>query len=280
MKKILLAAVIVVVVAVGAIFFFIKNKASNTENQAQESLEKVDSVKFEENFRSIYLGKIAASEQFAPQTVPTIAFSFETGKDQYCTVLEAKKIISAGSYASAICKSNSDECVKPKTAFSGSFSEGTTAGCGVLPATAGTYEYRAYLDDVLVSVIPFEILAPQETTLPPAHSPSVSPSGNSPKPVLEFVAGGCDQAMDPYTEPWQGISGQSWANNVLTVSAFLKTLCEGITFSGDYQLNGNNLALSVSLSHGVIEGECYCARKLTYKISNIENKNYSISIHE
>ena len=109
-------------------------------------------------------------------------------------------------------------------------------------------------------------------------APTPSKAATLPSPVLKFSAGGCDPNMDPYTEPFEGISNQNWSSDILTINAYVKTLCEGINIAGSYKLSGANLALKIDMTHSGPQGDCYCARALTYKISNLDQKDYQVSI--
>lgn len=296
-KKIMIAAGAIILVAVGG-YFLMNGRQDKEKNESADTLpeqanglyapsEQANETKFNEYFKSIYLGKIAVGEKLGYEAVPQVTAAFEKGKDQYCTVLEAKKAIPEGSYASAIYDLNSKKYAKQKTTFPGSFPAGTNAGCGDIPFSAGIYEYKAYINDVLVSVFPFEIRdaslqnspinAKVESSAPAASAPA-SPSPVLKSPVLNFSAGGCDESMDPYTEPFEGITGKNWSSNALTINAYVKTLCEGITINGSYKLSGANLALQINMTHSGPQGDCYCARKLTYKISDLAQKDYQISI--
>ncbi|KKT43621.1 MAG: hypothetical protein UW32_C0001G0213 [Candidatus Wolfebacteria bacterium GW2011_GWE2_44_13] len=119
--------------------------------------EKPNTAKFEEYFDALYLAKIANNEVLNYSAIPQASLSFVVGRDQFCTVVEPKKIISAGTYASAIYNVNTKTYVKPKTVFPGTFDPMLNAGCGSIPAQVGKYEYKAYLGNTLVMVLPFEI---------------------------------------------------------------------------------------------------------------------------
>jgi len=154
MNKIILLIVIVILIAIGG-YFFMTNRTGNIKTSV--SSVQIDTLKYDEYFRSIYLGKIANGQEVGYGAVPEITGVFTKGKDQYCTIVEVKKEIPQGTYASAIYDVNSKTYFKQKTAFQGVFDLGTNAGCGSIPVPAGKYEYRSYLDDVLIFVFPFEV---------------------------------------------------------------------------------------------------------------------------
>jgi len=136
------------------------------------------------------------------------------------------------------------------------------------------------------SSAPAVSLTPSLTTSP-TSTPASNATPSAPlaagiktkSPVLEFSAGSCDNSMDGYSEPFSGILSQTWdSNGVLVVEGYVKTLCTGIAVKGSYQKNGNNLTLKYKLEHGVVQGDCYCAHRLTYRISNMEKSSYQISL--
>jgi len=100
------------------------------------------------------------------------------------------------------------------------------------------------------------------------------------KPVLRFSAEGCrDFNIDPYSPPHDGILNKTWTNgNTLIVEAYVKTFCGGATITGDYTLEGNNLILKYRVKAEGPVTMCNCVHKVVYEISNLEKRNYSISI--
>jgi len=171
MKKFLVLLVVAVVVLAAIVYFsglFGKKEAvaptggepTSAEDNAPSGItslsEQPNIGKFNEYFKTLYLGKIPAGQELGAGVVPQITLVFKEG-DQFCTVLEAKKTIPAGAYASALYDIDSKTYVKEKMVFPEEFPIGASAGCGELPAPAGKYEYKAYLNDVPVMVLPFEI---------------------------------------------------------------------------------------------------------------------------
>lgn len=288
----IIAAAVILLVLSG--YFLMAGRPKNENIEEAEKTyapsEQADTAIFDSYFKSIYLGKLPIGQEPGYAAVPQVTALFIKGQDQYCTVLEARKVISEGTYASAIYDLDSNEYAKQKMAFPGSFPLGGSMGCGDIPFSAGRYEYKAYINDALIFVFPFEIRdassqnSPANTegdtsSAPAAPATSIPPkSASLPSPVLKFSAGGCDPDMDPYTEPFEGITGKTWNSNVLTINAYVKTLCEGININGSYKLSGANLALKIDMTHSGPQGDCYCARKITYKISDLQQKDYQISI--
>lgn len=98
-------------------------------------------------------------------------------------------------------------------------------------------------------------------------------------PNLNFSTGLCDSNIDPDSQPIAGILSQTWKNqNTLVVEGYVKTVCGGATITGDFTLEGNNLTLKYNIKTGDSVTMCNCPHKLIYEISDIENKDYSVSI--
>jgi len=163
-KIILIAAVVLLLAAAGGYFLVVRRSegesyqppTANGNQSTYAGSEQPNNAKFDEYLRSVYLGKLPVGQDLGPGIVPQVTLVFQEG-DQFCTVLEPKKTIGAGAYASAIYDLNAKEYIKPKVAFPGSFDLGTNVGCGDIPVPAGKYEYKAYLNNTLVAVIPFEV---------------------------------------------------------------------------------------------------------------------------
>lgn len=112
-------------------------------------------------------------------------------------------------------------------------------------------------------------------------SPEVSSSKVSPEaiPNLLFSIGECDEKINPYSPPPSGILDQKWKDETtLVVESFVKTFCGGVDISGNYSLNGDSVVVKYSLQQKEVYTRCICAHKLTYEISNIEKKDYTVSI--
>lgn len=101
-----------------------------------------------------------------------------------------------------------------------------------------------------------------------------------PSPSLKFYTEGCGGLkIDPYSPPREGILNKSWKDeDTLVIEGYVKTFCGGATIIGDYVLEGDNLILKYDIE---VEGPvtmCNCVHKVIYEISNLEKKDYSISI--
>ncbi len=98
-------------------------------------------------------------------------------------------------------------------------------------------------------------------------------------PNLKFSTGQCDSDIDPYSEPRAGILNEEWNDDsTLIVEGYVKTLCGGAKIYGDYSVDGNNLILKYEIKTGNEVTNCNCPHKVIYEISNLEKKDYSISI--
>jgi len=100
------------------------------------------------------------------------------------------------------------------------------------------------------------------------------------KPVLRFSVERCsDLNINPYSPPHEGILNKTWMDgSTLVVEAYVKTFCGGATITGDYALEGDNLILKYRVKAEGPVTRCNCVHKVVYEISNLERRNYSISI--
>lgn len=108
---------------------------------------------------------------------------------------------------------------------------------------------------------------------------------------LKFSVSECSKDANPYSGSSVGVLSQKWeGDNTLVVGTFIKAICPEDKISGNYEVNGENLSLkyrieretsgfyasAVSLSQA--NEKCSCSQKLRYEISDLEKKQYIISI--
>ncbi len=130
---------------------------TSAETQSTEQLsEQPDKAKYDEYFTEFYLGKLPAGTDANPSNMPVKTTVF-TSEDQFCTVWTQKKEIPAGSFSGAIYDTVAKKDFEPKTAFPMALNSGGHMGSQPLTYPPGKYEYKIYIDDVLVIVIPFEV---------------------------------------------------------------------------------------------------------------------------
>ena len=124
-------------------------------SETSQLSEQPDSARFKEYFTDLYLAKLPLGEQVGPSnTTKTTVF---TSQDQFCTVGMLIKDIPAGSLASAVYDTVAKKDIQPKAAFPMELNKGGFAGAAPLNYPPGKYEYKVYIDDVLVAVLPFEV---------------------------------------------------------------------------------------------------------------------------
>lgn len=132
------------------------NNAANTNVTAQSTVQKTseqpNKTKFNEYFSSFTLGKLALGKQVGPPiNVPTDTTVFSVATDQFCTNMTLKKTIPQGSYAEANYNVSTKQSDNPtKITIPREVTRGGTIGCEPLQVSAGKYEYKAYIDGVLV----------------------------------------------------------------------------------------------------------------------------------
>jgi hypothetical protein len=100
-------------------------------------------------------------------------------------------------------------------------------------------------------------------------------------PHLDFTTAPCIPTIDPYTQPPAGILNQTWTDHrMLSVEAYLKTYCGGAVISGDYTVQGDHLVLFYNVTAQGPVTSCLCTHRLVYTISNIEKREYRVTIQE
>jgi len=167
---VIIALLILVIIGLGVVGFMIfksNNKSTTTTTTAPTATsstkiaeilsEQPNKSKFNEYFTEAYLGKLPLGRQVGPpDNIPTKTKIF-TSADLFCTAITMKKTIPAGSFASAIYDVASKSYIQAKTVFPQELKQGGTIGCETLAESAGKYEDKIYIDDVLVAVLPFEV---------------------------------------------------------------------------------------------------------------------------
>lgn len=177
MKNIFLIAIIVLlIVIVGILAFWVVNNSKqisekgvstelpiNNEASVPSKLsEQPNKAKFDEYFTKAYLAKLPAGSEFDPwKIIETKTF---TAGEKFCTSLTMKKQIPANTLSTAVYDVNAKLNIEPR---GGTFpqalgpapgeSAGPTIGCESLTQSVGEYEYKIYLNDIVVIVLPFEV---------------------------------------------------------------------------------------------------------------------------
>ena len=134
------------------------------ETQAVEQLsEQPDKAKYDEYFTEFYLGKAPRGQQIpqihpgSPGLIKTAVFI--ASEDEFCVVGTVKKAIPSGSFYIAVYDTVAKKDFVFKTV---KFPEGLNVGSfgwvdDPINFPTGKYEYKVYIDDVLVAVVPFEV---------------------------------------------------------------------------------------------------------------------------
>ncbi|MBI4119356.1 MAG: hypothetical protein HY456_00730 [Parcubacteria group bacterium] len=173
-NKILYAIIVLLLaVVVGGGTYFILNRQGGikTETGSQPTAvnqapatpagaslsEQPNKAKYAEYLSDIYLGKMAIGKKIGADGFPTKTNVFTAGTDQFCTMMTLKKTIPSGEVAIAIYDTVAKQDNQSKTVFPVELKAGGSGGCGSLTQPAGKYEYKLYINDVLASVLPFEV---------------------------------------------------------------------------------------------------------------------------
>jgi len=130
-----------------------------TEPAVQLS-EQPNTAEFDKYFSEIYLGKLAIGKQVGPpDNIPVKTNIFSKTTDLFCTNMTIIKDIpanvGAGGVYDVVAKKFAASDIKTK--FPRALTQGGSSGCEKIDLPVGKYEYKTYVNDILVSVIPFEV---------------------------------------------------------------------------------------------------------------------------
>ena len=139
---------------------------AETQSTLQLS-EQPDKAKYDEYFTDFYLGKLPRGKQFGPylggkqfdpDNMPIKTAVFIASEDEFCLVGILKKDIPFGSFYISIYDAGAKKDAITKTPFPKGLNAGDfgTADDPINFPT-GKYEYKIYIDDALVIVVPFEV---------------------------------------------------------------------------------------------------------------------------
>jgi len=128
------------------------------ETQTAEQLsEQPNKAKYDEYFTEFYLAKLPIGTEMSATNPPIKTTVFIASEDLFGSVMSVIKDIPAGSIAGAVYDTAAKKDFEPKTAFPMALKASNYAGTQPLKYPPGKYEYKVYIDDVLVVVIPFEV---------------------------------------------------------------------------------------------------------------------------
>jgi hypothetical protein len=132
---------------------------TSAETQSTEQLsEQPDKAKYDEYFIEFYLGKLPLGKQVGPDNIPVKTAVFIASEDEFCPMLTLKKDIPAGSLSIAVYDTVAKKDFGPKGAFPMALNVGGHGWADdPIEYPAGKYEYKLYIDDTLVVVVPFEV---------------------------------------------------------------------------------------------------------------------------
>lgn len=117
--------------------------------------EQPDAATFAEYFSRGYLAKLTEGQAFDPRKIIRTMVFEQT--DQFCTSLDIRKTIAAGTLSLAVYDVTNKEEINPRSVFPQELKQGNSVGCEGLDLPAGKYEQKIYVDDKLALVLPFEV---------------------------------------------------------------------------------------------------------------------------
>lgn len=163
--ELVLIAAVLIAVGFGAWYVLKHNKSDSAKTTTPASTsqtttsEQPNKAKFSEFFTSFDLAKLPVGQHISPpNSIPTNTTTFSS-TDQLCENIKVIKLIPASSLSSAIYDVTTKQNAVPVTAFPNELGPGpgTSSACGALGVTSGHYEYKAYIDNILVVDTAFEV---------------------------------------------------------------------------------------------------------------------------
>ena len=122
--------------------------------------EQPNIEEFNKYFSEISLGKLAIGKQVGPpDNMPVKTDIFSKTTDLFCVnmtmIKDIPSNVGAGGIYDVAAKKFSASDQKAK--FPRALKQGGSSGCEKIDLSVGKYEYKTYINDILVSVIPFEV---------------------------------------------------------------------------------------------------------------------------
>jgi len=160
-NKILSVIIFILVLAaiVGAAYYFSINWLGKGDFSYKPGplSEQSDKEKFNEYFNKISSAKLPFVEKpNISDLTPTNSF---TTADLFCVTANMKKTVLSDKLSYAIYDKDANEYKKPKDSFRVDLLIGDNLNCEVLESfRVGEYEYKLYIEDVLVAVLPFRVM--------------------------------------------------------------------------------------------------------------------------
>ena len=106
-----------------------------------------------------------------------------------------------------------------------------------------------------------------------ANNPVTGPAN------FEFESGPCDASVDPYDQTSMGVKDVSWINDkTLQVTANVSLNCAENIGNGGYEVSGNKIILKYKSPTCETCAKCMCSHKLTYRLINLEKKDYTFEL--
>ena len=136
----------------------IEDSAEEEQEEPEATEEKVkilkspDTDKFNEYFSDIGLGKLAADADLLQDMEPDVTTFLPDEKICLHGTLKKSAIIGIAIYNPETSSYESERQDIPQTLEKGDFSS-----CGPIAFGSGSYEYKVYIGDTLVAVLPFEV---------------------------------------------------------------------------------------------------------------------------
>ncbi|MFC1789550.1 hypothetical protein ACFLYY_01080 [Patescibacteria group bacterium] len=166
-KKFIIVVILVIIVLIFGGYYFL-NKSNNTETpflentQQEEEIitttlsEEIDQSKQAEYLEEeAYLAKLPiGAEMNSLNAVETGVFGLN---GQICIGFTLKKDVAPEMLATTLYDVSGKVEARVKSVYPSGLESGKRFGCEELRLSVGNYEYKVYIEDSLVKIIPFEV---------------------------------------------------------------------------------------------------------------------------
>jgi len=89
----------------------------------------------------------------------------------------------------------------------------------------------------------------------------------------------CGADVEPYGRPYEEIQRIEWVSDTsLRIEGYVRAPCGGVRIRGAFDIDGDDLILEYKVRTGRAVTECGCAHAVVYEFTNLELREYAISI--
>lgn len=155
--------IVLLLVIIGLVIYFVffngKTTTKTTTSPTPSSIPSVtvDQGKFDQYFSNIELAKLPTGQKISDTNQP-VATDVFTPKDQFCVNMTALKNIPTTSLSVETGNTATGKIAVAKANYPQPIiTNNSNIGCNNLILAAGSYQYKIYIDNTLVSILPFTV---------------------------------------------------------------------------------------------------------------------------